>query len=79
MDAGLEGWKVISSWEDGKRKRVLVFRCHGINELANAFVRLVSNLSAYGCWVLENRVVRANETFGGIIILSRQNKSHGNI
>ena len=28
MDAGLEGLKVISCWEDGRRKRVLVSRCH---------------------------------------------------
>ena len=47
MDAGLERLKIISCWEDGRRKRVLVSRCHkDINELANAFVRLVSNLSA---------------------------------
>ena len=28
MDADLEGLKVISCWEDGRRKRVLVSRCH---------------------------------------------------
>ena len=28
MGAGLEGLKVISCWEDGKRKRVPVSRCH---------------------------------------------------
>ena len=28
MDAGLEGLKVISCWEDGRRKRVPVSRCH---------------------------------------------------
>ena len=28
MDAGLEGLKVIKCWEDGRRKRVPVFRCH---------------------------------------------------
>ena len=28
VDAGLEGLKVISSWEDGRRKRVPVSRCH---------------------------------------------------
>ena len=28
MDAGLEGLKVISCWEDGRRKRVSVSRCH---------------------------------------------------
>ena len=28
MDAGLERLKVISCWEDGRRKRVLVSRCH---------------------------------------------------
>ena len=28
MDAGLERLKVISSWEDGRRKRVPVSRCH---------------------------------------------------
>ena len=43
VNAGLEGLKVIRCWEDGRRKRVPVI---GINELANAFVRLVSNLSA---------------------------------
>ena len=46
VDAGLEGLKVISCWEDGRRKRVPVI---GISELANAFVRLVSNLSVKGC------------------------------
>ena len=30
----------------------------GINELANAFVRLVINLMVYGSWILENRVFR---------------------
>ena len=35
VDAGLERLKVICCWEDGQ----------GTNELANAFVRLVSNLS----------------------------------
>ena len=28
MDAGLEGLMVISCWEDGRRKRVPVSRCH---------------------------------------------------
>ena len=28
VDAGLEGLKVISCWEDGRRKRVPVSRCH---------------------------------------------------
>ena len=28
MDAGLEGLKVISCWEDGRRKRVPVSRGH---------------------------------------------------
>ena len=28
VDAGLEGLKVISCWEDGRRKRVPVARCH---------------------------------------------------
>ena len=28
MDAGLEGLKVISCWENGRRKRVPVSRCH---------------------------------------------------
>ena len=28
MDAGREGLKVISCWEDGRRKRVPVSRCH---------------------------------------------------
>ena len=28
MDAGLEGLKVISCWEDGRWKRVPVSRCH---------------------------------------------------
>ena len=28
MDAGLERLKVISWWEDGRRKRVPVSRCH---------------------------------------------------
>ena len=28
MDAGLERLKVISCWEDGRRKRVPVSRCH---------------------------------------------------
>ena len=28
MDAGLEGLKVVSCWEDGRRKRVPVSRCH---------------------------------------------------
>ena len=35
MGDGLEGLKVISCWEDGKRKRVPVSRCHrnkGIGE-----------------------------------------------
>ena len=47
MDAGLEGLKVISCWEEGRMKRVTVsLDVIGINELANAFVQLVSNLSA---------------------------------
>ena len=28
MDAGIEGLKVISNWEDGSRKRVPDSRCH---------------------------------------------------
>ena len=28
VDAGLEGLKVISCWEDARRKRVSVSRCH---------------------------------------------------
>ena len=28
VDAGLEGLKVINCWEDGRRKRVPVSRCH---------------------------------------------------
>ena len=28
MDAGLEGLNVTSCWEDGRRKRVPVSRCH---------------------------------------------------
>ena len=28
MDAGHEGLKIISCWEDGRRKRVPVSRCH---------------------------------------------------
>ena len=51
MDVGLEGLKVISCWEYGWRKRVPVSDVIGlgINELANAFARLESNLSAKGC------------------------------
>ena len=37
----------------------------GINELAYAFVLLVSNLSGYVCLILENRV---NESFGAVIV-----------
>ena len=29
VGAGHERWKVISCWEDGRRKRVPVSRCHG--------------------------------------------------
>ena len=43
VDAGLERWKVISCWEDGRR--MIVPGVIEINELANGFVRLVSNLS----------------------------------
>ena len=43
VDAGLERLKVICSWKDGQLKYLEVI---GINELANACVRLVSNLSA---------------------------------
>ena len=28
VDVGIEGLKVISCWEDGRRKRVPVSRCH---------------------------------------------------
>ena len=44
MDAGLEILKVMSCWENGRTKRVPVSDVIGTNELANAFVRLVSNL-----------------------------------
>ena len=43
VDAYFERLKVICCWEDGRRKSLDVI---GINELANEFVRLVSNLSA---------------------------------
>ena len=47
MDVDLEILKVISCWENGRRKRDPVsIDVIGINELANQFVRLVSNLSA---------------------------------
>ena len=46
MDAGLEGLKVISCWEDVGGREFQSLDVIRINELSNAFVRLVSNLSA---------------------------------
>ena len=40
MDAGLEGLKVISCWEDGRRKRVPVSRCHR-NKRIGECIRLI--------------------------------------
>ena len=37
----------------------------GVNELANAFFWLVSNLIAMWCLMLEYRVLWANEALGG--------------
>ena len=50
----------------------------GINELANAFVRLVSNLSAR-VLNLRKKNFAQMKPLEGLLILSRQNKSHGNI
>ena len=41
MDVGLEGLKVISCWEDGRRKRVPVSRCHR-NKRIGECVRSIS-------------------------------------
>ena len=47
MDVGLERLKAIFSWEDGQTRRAFQsLQVKGINELANAFVWLVSNLTA---------------------------------
>ena len=40
VDASLEGLKVISCWEDGRRKRVPVSRCHR-NKRIGEGVRLI--------------------------------------
>ena len=75
VDAGLERLKVISCWEDGGRNRVPVSRCHR-NKRIGECVRSISNLRAQGCLILENRVFRANEAFGGIIdFISSEKKS----
>ena len=66
VDAGLEGLKVISCWEYGRRKRVPVSRCHRYKRIGEC-VHTIGILSAEGCWVLENRVFRANEAPEGII------------
>ena len=42
MDAGLEGLKVISCWEDGRRKRVPVSR-YPRNKRIGECVRLIGN------------------------------------
>ena len=41
VDAGLEGLKVISCWEDSRRKSVPVSRCHRDKRISE-FVRSVS-------------------------------------
>ena len=42
MDAGLKGLKVISCWEDDRRKRVPVSRCHR-NKRIGECVRSIGN------------------------------------
>ena len=39
----------------------------GINELVNAFVQLVTNLTRKGCLLIENRVFLAHTALDGII------------
>ena len=47
----------------------------GINQLANAFVLLVSNLIVKGCSILENRVFFARmKLLEKLLVLLRQNK-----
>ena len=40
VDAGLEGFKVISCWEDGRKKSVPVSRCHR-NKRIGEYVRSI--------------------------------------
>ena len=49
-------------------KRVPVSRRHGTKDLANAFVRLESNLIAKECSMFENHVIGTNEALGGVIV-----------
>ena len=61
---GCGSWKSESCMKPGSEWQPL--EVIGINELANAFVRLASNLIAKGRWILES-VFGANEAFGEII------------
>ena len=63
MDAGLEGLKVISCWEDGNRKRVPVSRCHRDKRVGECICSVSTQFKRVG--VLNLR--KANEVLGGII------------
>ena len=75
MDAGLEGLKAISCWEDGRRKRVPVSRCHRSKRIGKCVRSIGIQFKRVGVLNSKNRVFRANEAFGGIIdfISSEQN------
>ena len=67
MDVGLEGLKVIRCRQDGRRKRVPVSRFHRNIRIGECVRSIGIQFKREGCLVLENRVFRANEAFGGII------------
>ena len=59
----LKDWRLYAAGKTDRGREFQSLEIIGINELANAFVRLVSNLIAWGCWILENCLFRANEAF----------------
>ena len=75
-DSGLEGLTVMSCWEDGRRKRVPVSRCHG-NKRIGEFVRSIGiQFKRIGEKIAYLAQMKPLE---GLLILSRQNKIHGNL
>ena len=54
MDAGLEGLKVISDWENGRRKRVPVSRCYRNKRIGECVRSIGIQFKRVGVLILEN-------------------------
>ena len=76
MGAAIERLKVISCWEDGRRKRIPVSRCQGDKRIGTRVCSVRIQFKRVGVLNLRKSRIKPLEE---LLIISRQNKSHDNI